>query len=116
MSNQTCPGGQGSEFSEVELLPEQCLQRYGMGSQVAMITGDSRVVAYSVARRIGVDEVAAQVLPSEKASAVKRFQARGQRVGMVGDGINDAPALASADVGIIVAANAQLLRRIKLQY
>jgi P-type E1-E2 ATPase len=73
-------------------------------------------VADSVARRIGVDEVAAQVLPSEKASAVKRFQARGQRVGMVGDGINDAPALASADVGIIVAANAQLLRRIKLQY
>jgi Cu2+-exporting ATPase len=75
-----------------------------MGNRVAMITGDSQGVADSVARRIDIDEVAAQVLPGEKASAVQSFQARGQRVAMVGDGVNDAPALASADVGIAIGA------------
>jgi P-type E1-E2 ATPase len=55
-------------------------------------------VADSVAKRIGTDEVAAEVLPADKASAVKRFQAGGKRVAMVGDGVNEAPALATADV------------------
>ena len=72
--------------------------------QVAMITGDSQTVADSVAKRLGVDEVAAEVLPADKASAVRQFQAGGKRVGMVGDGVNDAPALVTADVGIAIGA------------
>jgi Cu2+-exporting ATPase len=75
-----------------------------MGIRVAMITGDAQSVADSVAKRIGVDEVAAQVLPADKADAVRRFQSGGARVAMVGDGVNDAPALAQADVGIAIGA------------
>ena len=75
-----------------------------LGIRVAMITGDSQAVADSVARRLGIDEVAAQVLPADKANAVKRFQEGGRNVAMVGDGVNDAPALATADVGIAIGA------------
>ena len=72
--------------------------------RVAMITGDSKTVADSVARRIGIDDVAAEVLPAEKASAIQTFKAGGKHVAMVGDGVNDAPALVSADVGIAIGA------------
>jgi len=77
---------------------------HALGLKVAMITGDSQQVADSVARRLGIDEVAAQVLPADKAAAVRRFQQGGRKVAMVGDGVNDAPALATANVGIAIGA------------
>jgi P-type Cu2+ transporter len=92
---------------EDEVRPESVVavrDLHALGLRVAMITGDAQAVAESVARRLGIDEVAAQVLPEDKAAAVRRFQDGGRRVAMVGDGVNDAPALATADVGIAIGA------------
>jgi len=97
----------GTVALEDEIRPESAeavKELHDLGVRVAMITGDSQAVADSVAKRIGIDEVAAQVVPADKASAVARFQAGGKRVAMVGDGVNDAPALATADVGIAIGA------------
>jgi len=97
----------GSLALEDEIRPESheaVRDLHALGIKVAMITGDSQAVADSVARRLGIDEVAAQVLPADKAAAVTRFKAGGRKVAMVGDGVNDAPALATADVGIAIGA------------
>ena len=97
----------GAFAVEDEIRPESSdavAALHRLGVRVAMITGDSKTVADSVARRIGIDEVAAEVLPADKASAVRRFQVGGRKVAMVGDGVNDAPALATASVGIAIGA------------
>src|SRR5258708_8112643 len=97
----------GAFAVEDEIRPESSeaiTALHRLGIRIAMITGDSKTVADSVARRIGIDEVAAEGLPADKASAGKRFQSGGKRVAMVGEGVNDAPPLANADVGVAICA------------
>jgi Cu+-exporting ATPase len=80
--------------------PEAIRQLHAEGLRVVMLTGDSRTTAQAVARTLGLDDVIAEVQPAEKADVVKRLQAQGQIIAMAGDGVNDAPALAKAQVGI----------------
>jgi Cu2+-exporting ATPase len=79
-------------------------QLHRLGVRVAMITGDAHQVAKAVGADLGIDEVMAEVLPEDKHRKVEELQAKGMRVAMVGDGVNDAPALAQADVGIAIGA------------
>ena len=80
--------------------PEAIRQLHGDGVSIVMLTGDSRATAQAVAKKLGIDEVFAEVLPDQKAEIVKRLQQKGRVVAMAGDGVNDAPALAQAQVGI----------------
>jgi P-type E1-E2 ATPase len=79
-----------------------------LGLRVAMVTGDDRRFAESVARRLGIDEVHAEVLPAGKVEALDQLRAGGRRVVFVGDGINDAPALAHADIGIAIGTGTDI--------
>ncbi len=83
-----------------ETTPEAIKQLHELGTRIVMVTGDSRTTAEAVAGKLNLDEVVAEVLPNQKAEIVKRFQSEGRKVAMAGDGINDAPALAQAQVGI----------------
>lgn len=83
---------------------EAVRQLHERGMEVVMMTGDAQAVADAVARELGIDSVFAQVLPEHKADRIRELQARGKRVAMVGDGVNDAPALVSADVGVAIGA------------
>ena len=83
-----------------ETTPEAIRALHAEGIRIVMLTGDNRTTADAVAKKIGIDEVVADVLPDQKAEAVKKLQAEGRFVAMAGDGINDAPALAQAQVGI----------------
>jgi P-type Cu2+ transporter len=83
---------------------EAVRQLQGMGVEVVMLTGDSRAVAEAVARELGIHSVFAEVLPDRKAEKIRELQAQGKRVAMIGDGVNDAPALVTADVGVAIGA------------
>jgi Cu+-exporting ATPase len=80
--------------------PEAIRLLHEAGLRIVMLTGDSRATAQAVAQKLGIDDIEAEVLPAQKSETIKRLQAEGRTVAMAGDGVNDAPALAQADVGI----------------
>src|SRR3546814_849911 len=91
-----------------QTTPEARKARHAEGLRIVMVTGDNERTARAVAGRLGIDEIRADVLPEEKARIVKELQAAGARVAMAGDGVNDAPALAQADVGIAMGTGADV--------
>jgi Cu+-exporting ATPase len=91
-----------------ETTPEALRALHAEGLRIVMVTGDNERTARAVAGRLGIDEIRADVLPEDKARIVKELQAAGSRVAMAGDGVNDAPALAQADVGIAMGTGADV--------